>query len=354
MQQAQDSQVNAAAVAVAVSDAVADAFKPFENAVRAAGAEAVIGDMVATRIIDSRTAFDVFGVTVVDYLNDDVMVDIWNDAAAPAVDPCFIWTADILKSLLLADDQGLNIWLGGEKGSGKSETARQFAARTGRAYTRINFHKHTSSEDYVGAVGLVGGATQFVKGDFLHAFTSPSTVILLDEVTNCAAGELAPLNGFLEAGSAVSWGGAVHRRAAGVMVMAADNTLGSGDDSGRYTGTGTMNSALVDRFALIIPFTFLPIDVEIDAVMRHTGCSYDLASHVMLAICAARAKVQTGDIVDAPSIRSVIAFIKALKRHSVADAWSLCVASRQPSEGAAALAAIYAACISVDYVTDHI
>jgi MoxR-like ATPase len=354
MQRARDTQVNDALVAVAVADAVASAFKPFHAAVIAAGASSAVGAMVSARIVDRKTAESVFGVRVVDYKGQDVMVDLWNDASCPAIDDCFIWTDGILKSLLLAQDDGCNLWFGGDRGTGKSEVARQFAARTGRAYTRINFHKHTSSEDYIGAVGLVNGATEFVKGDFLQAFTSPSTVILLDEVSNCDAGELAPLNGFLESNSAVTWGGSVHRRGAGVIVLAADNTLGNGDDSGRYAGTRPMNSALIDRFAVIVPFTFLPLAVEVEAVTRHTGCSAALAEHILSAITAARAKVQSGDIVDAPSIRSVIGFIRALKRHSVQDAWDLCVASRQPSEGASALAAIYAAYIHSGFISKHI
>jgi MoxR-like ATPase len=96
---------------------------------------------------------------------------------------------------------------GGTRAQGKSETARQFAAYTGRSFVRINFHKFTTTEDYVGAIGLEDGQTVFKQGDFLKAFTSPSTVILLDEVTNADAGELATLNGFLRPNSAVTYGG---------------------------------------------------------------------------------------------------------------------------------------------------
>jgi MoxR-like ATPase len=180
----------------------------------------------------------------------------------------------------------------------------------------------------------------FKQGDFLRAFTSPSTVVLLDEVTNADAGELATLNGFLEPNSAVTYGGAVRRRAPGVLVFAADNTLGSGDESGRYAGTRTMNSSLVDRFARVIHFDYLPLAQEVDAVMRHTGCAKQLAEHILASIRMARAKVDTGDVVDAPSIRSVIAFIRALDVLSIDDAWATTVAARQPSESAAALEAI--------------
>jgi hypothetical protein len=224
---------------------VADAFAPFKQAVEAAGAQAVVADLSSVHVVETKTCAEVFGVNVRDRKGDPLTVDIWNDPSAPAIDPNFIWTEAVLDHLILSQITGENVWFGGPKGTGKSETARQFAAYTGRAFKRINFHKYTSAEDYIGAVGLENGQTVFKRGDFLSAFTHPSTVILLDEVTNADPGELAPLNGFLEPNSAVSFGGAVQRRAPGVLVFAADNTLGNGDDSGRYAGTRAMNSALV-------------------------------------------------------------------------------------------------------------
>jgi MoxR-like ATPase len=159
---------------------------------------------------------------------------------------------------------------------------------------------------------LENGATVFKDGDFLRAFTTPATVILLDEITNADPAALATLNGFLEPNSAVSYGGAVRRRAAGVLVFAADNTLTNGDDSGRYAGTRQMNSALADRFSRVIAFKHLDIADEIAAVVKHIGCTDDLAEHVLKAVHACRSKVASGDIIDAPSIRQVMAFIRAV------------------------------------------
>ena len=329
-----------------VAKTVADAFAPFKQAVIAAGAEQVIADLSAVKPVARKPALDVFGVDVINAKGDPVLVDIWDAPDAPAIDPNFIWTKGILRHLLLAQNTGENLWFGGEKGTGKSETARQFAAYTGRSFKRINFHKYTTCEDYVGAVGLENGATVFKKGDFLKAFTSPSTVILLDEVTNTDAGELATLNGFLEPNSAVNYGGATHRRAAGVLVFAADNTLGNGDESQRYAGTRVMNSALVDRFARVIKFDYLDPSDEVAAIIKHTGCHQALATHVVKAIRAARAKVETADIVDAPSIRQALAFIRALEILPVDEAWATTIASRQPSESAPAIEAIKQAYIN--------
>jgi MoxR-like ATPase len=332
--------VDAQEVARAVAREVAGAFAPFKQAVADAQAQAVVAQTVSAIVIESKPVREVFGIEINDAKGNPLMADLWNAQDAPAIDPNFVWTEKILRHLLLAQRTGENLWFGGHKGTGKSETARQFAAYTGRSFTRINFHKFTTTEDYVGAIGLDNGETVFKQGDFLRAFTSPSTVVLLDEVTNADAGELATLNGFLEPNSAVTYGGAVRRRAPGVLVFAADNTLGSGDESGRYAGTRTMNSSLVDRFARVIHFDYLPLAQEVDAVMRHTGCSKQLAEHILASIRMARAKVETGDVVDAPSIRSVIAFIRALDVLSIDDAWATTVAARQPSESAAALEAI--------------
>lgn len=341
-------------VDAAVAKLVADAFRPFEQAVQAAAAQAVVAGLASVYIVQTKTCLEAFGVEVQDRQGNPLLVDIWNDPTAPAVDPCFIWTTGILRHLVLSQDTGESVWFGGPKGTGKSETARQFAAVTGRAFKRINFHKYTSAEDYIGAVGLENGQTVFKRGDFLTAFTHPSTVILLDEVTNADPGELAPLNGFLEPNSAVSFGGSVQTRAPGVLIFAADNTCGNGDDTGRYAGTRAMNSALLDRFSRVLQFDYLPMQSEIEAVMRHTGCTANLANHVLGAVRVARSQVTTGEVIDAPSIRSVIAFIRALRVLSISEAWATTVAARQPAESLPGLTAIFLSCIDETIINDNL
>lgn len=343
------------AIERAVNKVVADAFAPFKTAVETAGVQTAVADLASVYVTETKSAKDVFGVEVLDPKGNPVMVNIWNDPSAPAIDPYFVWTEKVLRHFLLADATESPLWMGGDKGTGKSESARNFAGYTGRAFKRINFTKQTQVEDFIGATGYdpVNG-TKFEKKDFLMGYTHPSTVILLDEPTNLEPAILAILNGFLEPNSAVSYGGAVHKRANGVLVFGADNTLGSGDETGRYAGTKVMNSALIDRFAQVIRMEYLPIDAEIDAVTRHTGCTKDLAKHVLKAVRVARQKVQSADIVDAPSIRSVVAFIKALKVLPVKDAWDVAIANRQPSESATALEAIRVACIDETFISNNI
>ena len=345
--------VDKSAVATAVAQAVADAVVPFKRAIES---DPAVGDRLMSVapawVVEKKPVLDVFGVDVRTVRGDALEVEIWNHSEAPAIDPNFIWTADILRHLIASQNFGENAWFGGEKG--KSETARQFAAKTGRAFVRINFEKYTAKEDYLGATGLVDGETVFQPQAFLSAFETPSTVILLDELSNADPANLAPLNGFLEPHSAVSFGGAVRTRAEGVLIFAADNTLTNGDESGRYAGTRTMNSALADRFSRVIEFKFLPIEQEIQALINHTECSEVLARHVIEVITVARGKVQTADLVDAPSIRSAIAFIRALEVLSVEEAWITTVVNRQPSESHSTLMSLYAACINTTLINTQL
>ena len=190
----------------AVAQVIDTAFAPFRKAVEDAGLQEVVADLTSVRVIDRRPALDVFGVEVTDIKGNPLMVDIYNHPAAPDVDPLFIWTRPILEDLLGVQETGENLWFGGDRGTGKSETARQFAARTGRNFARVNYHKHSSADEFIGAVGLENGQTTFKCGSFLQAFLTPSTVILNDEISNAPEGELATLNPLLEPNCAVIYG----------------------------------------------------------------------------------------------------------------------------------------------------
>jgi hypothetical protein len=90
----------------------------------------------------------------------------------------------------------------------------------------------------------------------------------------------------------------------------------------------------------------MPEKMEIDIVCRRTGCSTALAKHVVKALNAFRSKVESGDIIDAPSIRQTMYFIKNLRLMTVDDAWAAAIGNRQPTESAVAVEAIKAAFIS--------
>jgi cobaltochelatase CobS len=269
-------------------------------------------------------------------------VECWDHPESPAIDEGFVWTAAHLRAMQCAEHEGLLVWLCGPKGTGKTTIAQQYAARTGRPFTRINFFRHSSSEDYLGAGALSEGSTTWEPGDFLRAYTTPGSLILLDELSTAHPGVLSHLNGLLEPNARVSLGGRVWTRAAGVMIIAADNTNGSGDITGRYSGTQAANSATVDRFGLMVRVDYLDPQTEAEALANGARCSRSLAEHIVEAFGAIRAQVDTGDVVDPPSLRQAIAFAKASRWMPVAEAWETAIIARQPVESAVALRAVFA------------
>ena len=342
------------AVDRAIAKEVAEAFAPIRAIAEANQTqEAVVAATAAP--VGTATAKQVFGVDVRDVKGNPVMVELWGNPNAPSVDETFIWTEDTLAPLLTAQAIRANVWMGGEKGTGKTETARQFAARTGRAFTRINFHKFSTTEEYIGATALVNGNTEHAPGPMLLSHCStPGAITLLDEVTLCDPGELATLHALLEPNGRVNIGGKVWTAAVGALCFVADNSGGNGDVTGRHAGVRVMNSALLDRFALKVPFTFLPLVKEIEAVVKHTGCNPALARLVMKVVATARNKVQTGEVIDAPSIRQVMAWVRSMPILGVRRAWQVSVASAQPAESSAAIDAIYMAEVNEAEMIKHL
>ncbi len=347
-------QIETSTIQAEVGRLIAKEFAPFKQAVADAGAESIVADLSGVHITDRRSAMDVFGIDIRERNGDPVMVDIWNHPATPSIDLHWVWTEKILRAILGVQGTHDNLFFGGCKGTGKSQTAEQFAAYTGRAYVRYQFTKYTTAMDFMGGKGMKDGSTVFEKGAVLAGMTTPSTVVLLDELSMTDAGELAILNGFLELNPVISYGGAVHRRAAGVLVFGADNTLTSGDESGLYGGTRRLNTATAERFCSVIKFEHMPQAMEVDIVTRRTGCSKALATHVVKALNAFRAKVDSGDIIDAPSIRQTMYFIKNLRLMTVDDAWAAAIGNRQPSESAVAVHAIKTACINADFIEKNL
>ena len=59
-------------------------------------------------------------------------VDVCDYADAPAVDPDYVWSPEVLAQLAAQDVSGLNAWLYGPAGVGKTDGVEQYAARLGR------------------------------------------------------------------------------------------------------------------------------------------------------------------------------------------------------------------------------
>lgn len=336
-----------------ISRVVSEALGPVLAAAKGTQEEDAIRTAAAAPT-ESKSFLELTGASVQNPRGEELETWIWNSPDAPPIDKNWVWQPEYLSALGMAADLGVNVWLAGPKGTGKSSIAQQFAAITGRPFTRINFERHSSAESFIGSVGLNNGSTQWEPGAFLQAYSTPGSVILLDELSVAHPGVLTVLNGLLEPGARVHIGGKTWTRAPGVVILAADNTSGSGDYTGRYSGTQALNSATVDRFSATVMVGWLPKHLEVAAIARRAYVSDRLAEHIVDALNLARGKAESGDIVDPPSIRRGVAFAQALRYMTPEQAWNCTIVAGQPAESEIALTALFATAIDCNLIKKEI
>lgn len=201
------------------------------------------------------------------------------------------------------------IWLKGEAGTGKTALVDFIAASTSRPFTRIAHHASNEVGDLIGQYTMKNGTVEWQDGAFTRAIRIPYNVILLDEPTQnaqaCQMYQTVLDEGYLtiEATSEV-----VHV-AEGVQIVAADNTAGHGDDTGRYDGTAPVNTAFLDRFDEIIPMDYMTENDEQNALVVSTGCKATTAIELVYFANA----VRRSDEIDQPvSFRRLKAMAKML------------------------------------------
>jgi hypothetical protein len=204
-------------------------------------------------------------------LSNGDAIAVCDHPAAPRIDPDYVWTPGVLASLVACDVKGLNLWAYGPAGTGKTESAEQYAARTKRPFVRIAIDRATEPDQIIGQWVLdAAGGMRWQDGKLTAAFRQPYCVILIDEPTLMRAGALAIFQTALDQRRLYLPGGEVVEAAQGIFVIAADNTSGVGDDTGRYVDTSATNAAFLDRFALRVAYTHLSPAVEAGMICKRT------------------------------------------------------------------------------------
>lgn len=138
---------------------------------------------------------------------------------------------------------GVNVYLHGPAGSGKTTAARQCANALGR---KFYFAAKVESEYLL--LGFRDAKGEAVRTPFREAYEHGG-LFLLDELDASSPGAIVALNAALANGVCPFPDGAISRHA-DFMCIAAGNTTLSGS-SRQYTGRNQLDAASVDRFAFI-------------------------------------------------------------------------------------------------------
>jgi cobaltochelatase CobS len=269
------------------------------------------------------------------YAFENVCVAVCDYADAPAIDPAYVWNVEALAQLAAADATGMNAWAYGHAGTGKTEGLRQYAARLGRPFVRIPIDRTTEPQEIIGQeMPRRGGGMEWRDGKLTRAFRVPHCVILIDEPTLLRSGSLAVFQTALDTREIHLPTGEVVRAADGVFIVAADNTAGCGDDSGRYVDTAAVNVAFMDRFAFRIEFSFLPASSEIAMLANHTGIAPECARLMVDYASLTRNNADAGKLTMGLTPRRLLCWAKAVRvGMPSAKAFQSCiVASASPED----------------------
>ena len=269
------------------------------------------------------------------YAFENVFVNVCDYSEAPAIDPAYVWNVEALAQLGAADATGMNAWTYGHAGTGKTEGVRQYAARLGRPFVRIPIDRTTEPQEIIGQeMPKKGGGMEWRDGKLTRAFRVPHCVILIDEPTLLRSGSLAVFMTALDTREIHLPTGEVVKAADGVFIVAADNTAGNGDDSGRYVDTAPVNVAFMDRFAFRVEFNFLPASSEISMLSNHTGVHAECARMMVDYASLTRSNADSGKLTMGLTPRRLLCWAKAVRIGvSSAKAFQSCiVASASPED----------------------
>src|SRR6187399_1304248 len=113
---------------------------------------------VRSRVL-ARSLFPDVPQDVRDAIPAELTVEYYAHPEAPPVDPDYAFTGSILAACMgaLAASPCFNLWFKGSRATGKTEMARQLAARCGRPFFRFNFNRSTTSEDILGGQAITAG-----------------------------------------------------------------------------------------------------------------------------------------------------------------------------------------------------
>lgn len=315
--------LNQKALEGAIATATATHFEQFKEKAKPEQLK-VIAAKVCTgmRVAPASDIFDAQFLRYPDPDNQGKTIDFSNlhcKLYGESVKTDYIFTPAHLHNALIGMLEGSNIWLGGERGTGKTMFISALAKALGRPFQRINFDEG-ADRDFIGGTSIKDGSCVYAEGVFLKAIRTAGSVILLDEPSFARPNALAMLHAVLEEETIDSKGIVIPETGEKIEVAkdcffaGADNTMGHGDETGNYAQTNEMNSAFMDRFAYKIEFNYLDMARESELISNRTGCSLEIATNIVQFAHISRQKCSEGLLTQPPSLRNLVAFANGCKR----------------------------------------
>jgi len=225
-----------------------------------------------------------------------------------------------------------NVMLIGPHGCGKTETALQYAARTGKPLLVMDCAHTREGYLWWGRMHVNNGTTYFKPSDFFKAVEAGNHVILLDELNRVDSSILSPLMPLLDGRRATHVPDTDHilRVGPGTVFFATMN------EGSQYTGTSALDAAIQDRFSYRVEVDYLGKDQEVKVIAERTGLGKaDATKLVSLANAVRKKAVGYGATLSTTiSTRQLIATANLFKSMGV-NALDYSIASHFSADGGA-------------------
>lgn len=211
------------------------------------------------------------------------------------VDGDYVFNIDLVKKVCLGFELGFNVYLWGYHGTGKTTVLEQCAARTGRAFLRV---QHTGNTEEAHIIGQYVVKTTPVDEEVVLADGSVRTITRNHSVTEFQLGPLAMAMKYGMVYCADEYDFAmpnvialyqpvlegkplvikdappefrVIRPHPDFRFVATGNTNGVGDETGLYQGTMIQNAASYSRFHITEEVKYMAAEQEVMVLRSKAG-----------------------------------------------------------------------------------
>jgi len=208
-----------------------------------------------------------------------------------------------MQALAAGDKYGRPVLLIGDTGTGKNAAIREYARLTNRPLINISLAAGTTSDQFIGVPMPASGEKGFNvtwRDGALPTALKAGAILNLDELNAGDARTLMRLHDFAANDYALnvyenpeSSGLEVIKPQPGFMLVATMNP----HDSGKYTGTNTLNEATLDRFlvAYLDYLGVLDLDREVNLVSRAAKIKVGRARRIVNVMNTIRMRSRMSD-----------------------------------------------------------